>query len=36
VNSPVFPEDIDPFGHAGVAKNMDAGEVETSSINAHK
>jgi hypothetical protein len=35
-DSPVFPEDVDPFGRAGVAENTDAGEVETSSVDAHE
>jgi hypothetical protein len=35
-DSPVFPEDIDPFGRAGVAENADAGEVETSSVDTHE
>jgi hypothetical protein len=35
-NSPVFPEDIDPFGHAGMAENTDAGEVETSSVDVYE
>jgi hypothetical protein len=35
-DSPVFPEDIDPFGHAGMAENVDVGEVKTLSINTHE
>jgi hypothetical protein len=35
-DSPMFPEDIDPFGRAGMAENMDAGEVETSSVDVHE
>jgi hypothetical protein len=35
-NSPVFPEDVDSFGHAGMAKNTDVGEVETSSIDVYE
>jgi len=35
-NSPAFPENIDPFGLAGVVANVDAEEVEPSSVDAHE
>ena len=35
-NSPAFPENVDHFGHAGVAENTDAGEVEPPGIDVHE
>ena len=35
-NSPVFPEDIDPLGPAGVVENADVGKVEPPCVDAHE
>ena len=35
-DSPAFPENVDPFGLAGVAEKVDAGGVEPSGVDIHE